>query len=274
MQPDDRTLLAHVDGELPAAQRQALEAQLASQPDLAQTVALLQASRLPYQRAFDEQAVPPVPEALQQLAQAMAQGAQLAQQGAARQAAGSAALAGAGGGLARAPSGAPVRGRRLWLGALAVGAAGGWWLGQRRQGPTIEPWVRMVSSYHAMYARETVQDALDQGGAPAALLTRLSQQNGLTLQIPDLAAEGLHFVRAQQLQFEGRMVLQLVYLPAQGLPVALCLMPATQQAERALAIDGQRLRTWYAGGWAYLLVGQLPDAQMTRLRQRLDRPLV
>ena len=42
--------------------------------------------------------------------------------------------------------------------------------------------------------------------------------------VPDLRAEGLTFKRAQRLSFRGQELIQLVYLPASGDPVALCVM--------------------------------------------------
>ena len=105
-------------------------------------------------------------------------------------------------------------------------------------------------------------------------MQRRLQQQGLVLQIPDLQAKGLRFVRAQQLQFEGRMVLQLVYLPEQGLPVALCLTPLPAQRERSVAVEGLQALTWHAKGWAYLLVGSLPAAQMEKIRRDVPAALI
>ena len=44
-------------------------------------------------------------------------------------------------------------------------------------------------------------------------------------------------------------MLQPVYLPDRGAPIALCLMPAGSQPERALALDGQQAMAWHAEGW-------------------------
>jgi hypothetical protein len=64
MLPDEPTLLAYVDGTLPQQGRQEVEAAMAARPDLAREVMLLQASRLPYQSAFAQEVLAPVPEAL------------------------------------------------------------------------------------------------------------------------------------------------------------------------------------------------------------------
>jgi len=262
MSLDESTLLAYADGELPAARRAEVEAALAANEELARTVQALLASRLPYQAAFEQQAMPPVPEALR---------ARVHELTAVSMASHSLAAAGTGG--------ASLRGRRIgnaWrigLLMLALGAAIGYWSALPRA-PVAEPWVRMVSSYHSMYGRETVLDGGVGTAQIDALKLRLKQQHGIDLKVPDLGADGLRFVRAQQLQFDGKMVIQLVYLPANGLPLALCLTPAEVQPERSVSLDGQSAVTWHAAGWAYALVGRLPGAALERLREHLRAPLV
>src|SRR5471032_545183 len=64
MKSDDILLMAYVDGELPPHQREEVEHELRTSPDVAERVALLQASRLPYRDAFAAQKLPPVPASL------------------------------------------------------------------------------------------------------------------------------------------------------------------------------------------------------------------
>ena len=125
-----------------------------------------------------------------------------------------------------------------------------------------------------MYSRETVTDGNSGIVQTQALLPRLHQEQGLDLEIPDLKAQGLQFVRAQQLQFDGKMVLQLVYLPQQGLPLALCLTPAPTQPERTVTLDGLQALTWHAKGWAYVLVGAFALSEMREVRRHLPLPLI
>ncbi len=66
MKTDDILLIAYVDGDLPPQDRQEVEKEIGSRRGrrVAERVALLQASRLPYQEAFAHQKLPPVPESL------------------------------------------------------------------------------------------------------------------------------------------------------------------------------------------------------------------
>jgi anti-sigma factor RsiW len=273
MSLEETTLLAYVDGQLSEPQRAEVEQAIAADSALARTVQALRASQLPYAQAFEQQPLPPLPEAVRRQAEQWA--AQAAPHAVAAPTVAALQLA-----AATAPRPAPAgdgTAWRWWLCAVVLALAAGWWLGQRSGAlgpPAVEPWVRMVSSYHAMYSRETVLD----GGVGTvqvnALKARLRDQHHIELKIPDLQSQGLQFVRAQQLQLDGKMVLQLVYLPANGLPVALCLTPASAQVERTVSLDGQAVTTWFDKGWAYLLVGRMPPAALQQLRSALLAPVV
>jgi anti-sigma factor RsiW len=282
MSPDEVTLLAYVDGELPAHSRSEVEAAIAANAELARTVRAMQVSRLPYQSAYEQQPTPAVPAGLRAQVEELASVALASREVASRQfASGELAareMAVAGG----TPAGRGSKGSWSraagWFAAMLVTLAIGWLAGylggQRAQAAPVEPWVRMVSSYHSMYSRDTVLDGGVATAQVAALKARLAYQQGLNLKIPDLEADGLSFVRAQQLQFNGKMVLQLVYLPKQGLPIALCLIPSGQQAERSLTIDGQQAVTWRTGDWGYLLIGQKPLPELERLRSKITAVVV
>ncbi|SHK00956.1 anti-sigma factor family protein [Paraburkholderia terricola] len=64
MKMDDIVLMAYVDGELTSLEREEVEKAMSTSADIAERVALLEASVLPYQRAFQHQALPPVRDSL------------------------------------------------------------------------------------------------------------------------------------------------------------------------------------------------------------------
>ena len=73
---DDLMLRAFVDGELDPLAREAVESSIARSPPLQAQVAALRASCLPYRAAFEQQALPPLPERLQQRVAACVEQAQ------------------------------------------------------------------------------------------------------------------------------------------------------------------------------------------------------
>ena len=221
MRPDLDTLRAFADSDLPPAQRADVQAAVAAEPELAALTAAMRASRLPYPQAFAIDNVPPVPAALEARVAALVSAALAAEEpawGHAVHAAHAAATTGQG---PQSPRNGLWRRLALVLPALAIGYLAALAI-SAAQRPTTEPWLQSVITYQAMYSRDTVTD----GGAGAgqaqlqAIRKVLQEQSGLDLRVPDLSAQNLQFVRAQRLQFNGQMVLQLIYLPSQGEPIA------------------------------------------------------
>ncbi|WP_244099238.1 anti-sigma factor family protein [Burkholderia ambifaria] len=64
MKMDDILLMAYVDGALTSHQREEVDRAIEASAEIATRVALLQASVLPYQRAFQRHPWPPVPQSL------------------------------------------------------------------------------------------------------------------------------------------------------------------------------------------------------------------
>lgn len=258
-------LMAYVDGHLSADRRQIVERVAETDPETANALRLLQVSRLPYQSAFAQEALPPVPQSLRRRVDDLVQVVE---------ANNALAMVGRGtmpGGQAHLTPWILIAIALVITSAIVLGPAL-----VRGNGPSdpIAPWIQRAASYHTMYARETVLDG--EGGAEqvAALRRRLKDAHGIELGIPDFSTEGMRFVRAQQLQFEGRMVLQLVYLPEKGLPVALCLTPGPPHNSHQFNIDGLEAMVWHMNGWDYALIGDTRQETLKALRAVVKEPLV
>jgi anti-sigma factor RsiW len=253
MNADEPLLRAYVDGELDPARREQVEVLLAHRPDLQLTVDALRASCLPYRAAFDAQALPPVPD---RLMQQVATYASLAQ---GRQ----------------APSAAPSSQRRRaalrmswgmgWgmAASFALGWAVPWrWTGPPTRQPNAPAWAQAIASYHALYVRATVGQQFDKPEQLASLLDGLQAEQQQRLAVPDLSSIGWTFRRVQRLGYEGRPLLQMVYLSAEGVPIAFCALPAAKvDGDQApLQVDrlhGQTVAHWVDRGLAYVLVADL-----------------
>jgi len=88
--------------------------------------------------------------------------------------------------------------------------------------------------------------------------------------IPEL--EGYEFVRAQHLEYGGAPLLQLVYLGAEGVPLALCFMPTQQQANGQVAEDvklgsyyGLNTAEWMQNERRVVMVSDAPHETMQEL---------
>lgn len=278
MKPDDSKLLAYVDGELGAAESTMIERALAASPELAESVDLLRASRLPYREAFAAQKLPPVPPDLQRKIQelASAAGSRRVDQTDVPPAAPTDVTPGIR--AVELPPSAPVRTRPrnapLWLAAAFV--AGAFCTGiVLRLAPGFvptspsgagnttlaatdaSPWVKAAVGYQQLYTRDTVEDVTPDLSAAAKTVNAIRHVDGLDLRVPDLHAAGLSFKGIARLRFQGKPLVQIVYLPKTGAPIALCVMK-DMRPDKTIAqqrVDGMNVVSWRKNELKYALIG-------------------
>lgn len=87
-----------------------------------------------------------------------------------------------------------------------------------------ENFAEAVAAYQSLYVRETLKGTDNSPAAVTRLTERLASQTGMPVFIPEL--EGYEFVRGQRLAFGDEPLIQLVYIGAEGGPLALCYIPA------------------------------------------------
>ncbi|CAD6524162.1 hypothetical protein LMG28727_01962 [Paraburkholderia kirstenboschensis] len=301
---DDILLMAYVDGELTPHEREEVEKAICTSADVAERVALLEASVLPYRRAFQQQALPPVPESLTrkiaELAHAYATRAEAAPVGGNHRAAAPDsqpdALAG--------PS-LPVRSRLRtaapWLAVafiagafccgtvlrFAPGAAQGGFAQpahqvaeqvagqngtQARTQAGASSWVVAAVSYQRLYTRDTVAWDSSNMAAAAHIVDNIRHDDGLPIRVPDLRSAGLTFKRIQRLRYNNKPLVQIVYLPEKGSPVALCVMK-DEKADSALAqqqVDSMDVVTWRRAKLSYALIATPGDTDLGAIGKRIS----
>jgi anti-sigma factor RsiW len=241
MELDDNTLVAYVDGELDAATAREVERALETSPAARNTVAQLRTSAALVRAAFAEALHEPPPAGL--VAQLRA---------------------------------TPHEGwsARQWLPiaaaiALVVGiGAGG--LATRQLERTAETerstsrLVEDVADYHRVYAREQ-RHLVEVGSTETPHLEDwLGKRLNGQLQIPDLHAQGLTFRGGRLLTFEGRPMAELIYTPADGPAIGLCItfaMPGMSGAATEQRGD-LTIRHWVDNGYIYSVVGWADDRRI------------
>ena len=256
MKPDDSQLIAYADGELSAREAASVESALAQSADLRESVALLRASRLPYREAFAVQKLPPLPDELRRRIESMAQ------------------AAGPQASSTPAPQ-AQRSQRRVWLAAAFIAGAfcaglvqhlGGWPGASGNRGVSTaavqtRSWISVAVDYQRMYTRETVASIVPDGAAAARTVDAIRKVDGIRLRMPDLQAAGLSFKAVERLRYNGKPLVQMVYLPERGMPVALCVMkdsrPDESIAQREM--DGMNVVSWRQNELSYALIGK-PDS--------------
>ena len=290
MKSDDILLMAYVDGELPPHQREEVERELRTSPDAAERVALLQASRLPYRDAFAAQKLPPVPPSLSAKIEEMARAAKAKT----AQPAVSPDISVNDPVVPRAPgsaSSSPIRSRLrvapAWLGVAflagafacglvlrlgpGMGPASNTGASLASVGTGVSPWVTAAASYQQLYSRETLAYVDPDSNLSIKTVKEIREDDGLALRIPDLSAAGLTFKRVQRLRFNNKPLVQIVYLPEKGAPVALCVM---KEVKPDAAVEDQRVAsmtvvTWRQAELGYALIGQPEGVDLAALGKQI-----
>ncbi|MET0383955.1 MAG: anti-sigma factor [Burkholderiaceae bacterium] len=260
MNVDDTLLMAYVDDDLPAGRRAEVEKDLFNSAEMADRLAVMRASVQPYKAAFDHQALPLVPPDLKQRIEELA----------ARSA------------FPSEPA-APARHRvsRPWLaaafvaGAFISGVAVKLSAGQQPgfAPPTAAPpWIGAVATYQNLYSRRTLMNVTDDPNATARIVRELRDVDGFAVKIPDLGAQGLAFKRIQRLQFKDRALVQIVYLPQRGEPVALCIVQDARQDEamHAQKLGDMNTVAWRRGRSAFALLSKDEGLDLADLARRIS----
>jgi anti-sigma factor RsiW len=257
-EPDDTDLVALIDGELEDATRKALEARLASDPELRARFERLAAGGLPFDSAF-QTALNEAPIArMQARLDALGAGPEVATRW-------------------------PARIRRIGVAAAAVALILlGWAIGRYTPlGPHLEPasvaaapeqdpedWRQAVADYMSLYSAETLA-AVPSGGE--ATLPLLSDRLGVPLNAASVALPKLTFKRAQMLAYDGAPLGQVAYLDEADRPAAFCIIrngaadaPVTTGEDGGLA-----LASWARGGRGYVVIGRFSPERAAALANTL-----
>jgi hypothetical protein len=138
---------------------------------------------------------------------------------------------------------------------------------------TDASWVKSIADYQTLYTRETVANVSEDRAVTEKVLGDLRQNDGMPVFIPDLSSVGLTFKRVQRLSFHNQAVVQIVYLPEHGDPVALCLTQDAQRDEAPHSREVSDMRTvaWRQGHVDYLLLARGMQLDLTEIGRRIAR---
>jgi len=122
----------------------------------------------------------------------------------------------------------------------------------------VEPWIQAVSDYQQLYSRATVSHVSEDPQLSAHVISDLWTADGMKVVVPDLRTAGLSFKRVQRLSFREQPVVQMVYLPEQGEPVALCVTRDARPDQKPHAQQFGELSTvaWRQGELGYVLLSK------------------
>jgi anti-sigma factor RsiW len=122
-----------------------------------------------------------------------------------------------------------------------------------------------------LYGRETVASIKEDPASTEQVLADIRQRDGMPVRVPDLRQAGLKFKRVQRLNYHDRPLIQMVYLPERGDPVALCVI---EDAHADAPIQSQQVGemktvTWRANRLAYVLLAKDTSVDLQQMAQQI-----
>jgi anti-sigma factor RsiW len=263
---DDALLVALIDGEISAPERDAILARLVDEPALRDRLAALRDAGSGIKEAFAALGTEAPAERLQAiLAGALA---------------GSAALRSAespppprprlGGWLASLTPRIAVPAAAAFLAIGLIGGAIGYGLHTPVQ-PPPETWRQAVAEYWVLTTADTLalvpppEIAKEQLAAAGARL-------GLPLTPETIALDGPSFRGAQIFDFRGKPLTQIAYLDPDYGPIAYCVIADPTKPESAPAEDemeGFSVVHWSGGGFGRMIIGRAPPERLRAFADQL-----
>jgi anti-sigma factor RsiW len=234
----DETLVAYVDGELPAPDRAAVEAQIDRNPEAQNKVRMMRETAALLRAAFTEM------DAATDYRRLKGQ-----------------------------TSGAPGRRRAVQALAAAVALTAGTGLigsvfMERGRFALMED----VAAYHSVYARETEHLVEVPASRKAELENWLGSRIGRRLDVPDLSTDGWTFEGGRLLAECGRPIAQLMYSAPRRHPIALCVTVSGQpESEPSIyhPRNGLHIVAWDDGGYLFIVVGDLAESEIAWLAREV-----
>lgn len=294
MKVEIEDIRAWVDGELDEPQASQVRNAVLSDKRLKQTADKLQASQLPYREAYDKTPMPDVPESLRTKIEAL-RSPTVANPAVENPTVENNTVHNPGTNspnIENLPNKAANNSsfKMIGIAASVIIAALIGHLGYLAGANTVtqaapdasasvetqhnENFARTVAAYQKFYVRETLKGTVAPN--PVKVADRLADQTGMQVIIPEL--EGYKFMRAQRLSIDGELLLQLVYLGAEGGPLALCYMAAvdgetgSEQSNTTGTTTlqnhhGLNTAEWQHNGHRFVIVSDAPEETLTELSQ-------
>jgi anti-sigma factor RsiW len=235
----DETLVAYLDNQLSEPLRAQFEAQLAQDDVLAQRLAQMSRSNLPFHDAFG----------------AMLQEAPVGKLQAALDA------------IPDTPVATSRRfSRRALLAAsvsfLAVGLLAGRY---STLFTSDDNWRARVADYMSLYTAQTLADVYDSAGQQQTQLSRVQNALGIALTPAALAVQGASLKDARMLHYDDYDIAQITYLDRKYGPMALCITRSEHRGTTAQESEirrGMNVVYWRHAGYNFMLIGHSPADDM------------
>lgn len=256
--PSDEQLVAFLDGELEAGEREQIDSLIRTDQAVAERFDFLSSSELPFYDAFQPLLEHAPAARLESIL------SNLPTPGAAE----------------------PIRSdwkRRGFIaaaiGAVFAGVAADRVVLTMRHPPATETaelgWRGVVAEYLALYTPDTLANLPGDEQHLSAELASVGSKLGMSLPVEAVTLPGIPLKRAQILEYDGKPLGQIAYLdPVHG-PLALCIIQSSKGAKPPQTEQrrGMNVVFWSDGAHGFMLIGRNPVEQLNVLTEKVRTAL-
>ncbi|UDF28592.1 UNVERIFIED_ORG: anti-sigma factor [Roseateles sp. XES5] len=195
-------------------------------------------------------------------------------------------------GIAAIPVAATPAPRRsaFWPQALAAslvlflaGGAAGYLISEQKQTSfqvastqfaPVRTWLDDIADYHRIYSRQTRHLVELPASDKNHLVEWLSASTGVTFAVPDLTAQKLTFEGARLLVAGGKPTAQLLYRDAENEIFAICFLKSDPVEGKTELAESMRndigLISWQKGNASFVVVGPSADPDLERIAETVS----
>ncbi|MGD9477639.1 anti-sigma factor family protein [Shinella sp. G-2] len=195
-------------------------------------------------------------------------------------------------GIAAIPVAATPAPRRsaFWPQALAAslvlflaGGAAGYLISEQKQTSfqvastqfaPVRTWLDDIADYHRIYSRQTRHLVELPASDKDHLVEWLSASTGVTFAVPDLTAQKLTFEGARLLVAGGKPTAQLLYRDAENEIFAICFLKSDPVEGKTELAESMRndigLISWQKGNASFVVVGPSADPDLERIAETVS----
>jgi anti-sigma factor RsiW len=255
--PSDEILVAFLDGELDAVERERIDALIKTNDNVAERFDFLSRSELPFFDAFEPLLEHAPAARLESILNTLP-----------------------------APGAAPLANgwRRRGFIAAAIGAVFAGVVADRAllamrdpESPEVADlgWRGVVAEYLALYTPDTLANLPGNEELLSAQLSSVGSKLGLSLPVEAITLPGIPLKRAQILQYDAKPLGQIVYLDPQYGPLALCIVQSSKAAKPPQTEQrrGMNVVFWSDGSHGFMLIGRNPPEQLSALTEKVRNAL-
>ena len=131
-------------------------------------------------------------------------------------------------------------------------------------------WMDAVAQYVSLFSAETLAGMPTDPAARQEGLQRVSTALGKDITPEKVAGlPTLDFRGTQLLQLQGRPIAQIAFQSETGKPVAICIIKTNRPPEEPSPErrEGLNIVHWIAGGYGYMVIGDVPQDALNRISE-------